>query len=115
MLYFCKPIVQRNNHKLENSCEHRQLQERNTMPCRFANAESFGFLDLFTRANGQKKTWIPLFAMQKARPASCCAFLHMQMDGKTTDVLFCNAKSQSNGFVDLFAIKTGRGEDRSIG
>ena len=37
------------------------------MPCRFANAESFGFLDLFTRANGRKKTWIPLFAMQKSQ------------------------------------------------
>ena len=108
MLYFCKPIVQRNNHKLENSCEHRQLQERITMPCRFANAESFGFLDLFTRANGQKKTWIPLFAMQKARPASCCAFLHMQMDGKNHGCPFLQCKKPVQWFCRPFRNKNGQ-------
>lgn len=107
MLYFCKPIVQRNNHKLENSCEHRQLQERNTMPCRFAIAESFGFLDLFTRANGRKKRGSPFLQCKKPDQRLAAPFCTCKWTEKTTDVLFCNAKSQSNGFVDLFAIITG--------
>lgn len=115
MLYFCKPIVQRNNHKLENSCEHRQLLERKSCPVGLQTRSPLVFSTFSHVRTDGKKRGSPFLQCKKPDQRLAAPFCTCKWTEKTTDVLFCNAKSQSNGFVDLFAIKTGRGEDRSIG
>ena len=65
MLYFCKPIVQRNNHKIEKNVDP---------PFCNAKSQTSVLLRLFAHANGRKKPRMSFFAMQKASPMVLSTF-----------------------------------------